>query len=108
MYIIIGGFIGIEFPQKIEYHKNGNILSKCYCKNNKTHREKNMPAIICYYENGNIELEQYCQNGKIHRENRPAYIRYYINNNTQTLGLVSSLWTRNAVWPQKGSCPCRL
>jgi hypothetical protein len=61
----------------ISYYQNGNIRKEEYFKNDKRHRDDDLPACIKYYENGNKETVHYYIEGKLHRElDLPSIIIY--------------------------------
>lgn len=71
-----------DLPAAIQYFSNGLIRSEEWFKNSRLHRDGDKPAFIVYYYNGNIIYYKYYKFGHLHRENdKPALIEYYLNGN---------------------------
>ena len=72
-------------PSVIKYYPNGLIQHELYYKDNKIHRDNNLPAKIFYRTCGAIMCQAYAINGCIHNDNGPAHIEYYPSGNIKII-----------------------
>ena len=76
----------VKYYKNNKLHRDGDLPaieyangSKCWYKNGKRHRDNDKPAEINYDVDGKKISEMYYCDNKFHRANKPAIIEYFFN-----------------------------